>query len=55
MDEQTEYMQIKLDLFASKLSQAYDLESQYIHALNQKDKEIAKLKEEINVLKNTED
>ena len=55
MDEETEDLQIRLNLFANKLSQAYELEAQQIKQLIQKDREIAKLKEEIDVLKNQTD
>jgi hypothetical protein len=54
MDEQLEQMQARIDVFANKLSAAYEVESQYVFAMRKKDQEIADLKEEIDVLKNQE-
>ena len=52
VQEQLEDLQIRLEVFANKLSRAYEEESQYIKQALRKDREIAKLKEELNVLKN---
>ncbi len=47
--------EIKLNLFANKLSQAYELEAQYVKALTEKDEKIAELEKEISVLKESTD